>query len=393
MAEGGERAGAGQRRRLFVLGVAALVLAWLARGVLPPFVIAAVIAYAFSPLVAAIVRRTGLPRLAVVAILYLVALALTALAAYAVAGRLVGELQELGTGGPAAIAELVRAVLGRDEIRVGSTAITVTEIARQLNDAIAQAISTPGDAVHVAQLAGDIALQSVLVLIVTFYLLLDGERFWSFALRFLAPDQRARAMTLADRIHEVLGRWLRGQLALIVLVAVVLYVILGPVLHVPYALALSMLSGVLEVIPLVGPMIAAALAGLVAFSHGGPSLTIVVLALYLVVREVEDQLVMPIVIGRAVHLHPVVTIFAVLVGLSVWGVLGGLLAVPVAAALNVTLNELFPPIAPVPAAAPVPATATPETPGPGPAARRARAPGGARPAAAEPPPTDPPAAS
>jgi predicted PurR-regulated permease PerM len=70
--------------------------------------------------------------------------------------------------------------------------------------------------------------------------------------------------------------------------------------------------------------------------------TIAVLAVYIVARQVEDQVVMPLVIGRAVHLHPVVTIFAVLVGLSAWGVLGGLLAVPVAAALNVTLHELFP---------------------------------------------------
>ena len=124
--------------------------------------------------------------------------------------------------------------------------------------------------------------------------------------------------------------------------AAVLYVILGPIIHVPYALALSMLSGVLEIIPLVGPVIAAALAGTVAFATRGTDTTIIVLVVYLVVRQIEDQIVMPLVIGRAVHLHPVVTIFAVLVGLSAWGVLGGLLAVPVAAALNVTLHELYP---------------------------------------------------
>jgi predicted PurR-regulated permease PerM len=92
----------------------------------------------------------------------------------------------------------------------------------------------------------------------------------------------------------------------------------------------------------VGPLLAAALAGTVAFSTRGTDTTIVVLVVYLVVRQVEDQVIMPLVIGRAVRLHPVVTIFAVLVGLSAWGVLGGLLAVPVAAALNVTLQELFP---------------------------------------------------
>jgi predicted PurR-regulated permease PerM len=131
-------------------------------------------------------------------------------------------------------------------------------------------------------------------------------------------------------------------LLLIVLVSVVIYVVLGPILHVPFALVLAILSGVLEIIPLVGPIIAAALAGTVSFATRGTDTMVVVLVVYLVVRQVEDQVVMPLVIGRAVHLHPVITIFAVLVGLSTWGVLGGLLGVPVAAAINVTLHELYP---------------------------------------------------
>jgi predicted PurR-regulated permease PerM len=161
-------------------------------------------------------------------------------------------------------------------------------------------------------------------------------------LRFFDREQRADALRIAHRIHVVLGRWLRGQLLLIALVAVVIYVVLGPILHVRYALALGVLSGVLEIIPLVGPIIAAAMAGTVTFATHGTDTTIVVLVVFLVVRQVEDQVVMPLVIGRAVHLHPVITIFAVLVGLSTWGVLGGLLGVPVAAALNVTLHELYP---------------------------------------------------
>jgi predicted PurR-regulated permease PerM len=330
------------RARLAWLALAVLVLLWLAKDVLPPFVIAAVVAYAFSPLVGALEERSRLPRVVVVLVLYAVALAAIAIAAWAVSGQLISELEELATGGPAALADTLRGLLGHDAIQIGTRQITVEEIARQLNNAIGQALATPTDALHFATLVGEAAVQAVLVLIVAFYLLLDGQRFWTFALGFLQPVQRERASGVAGRIHLVLGRWLRGQLGLIVLVALVLYFSLGPVLHVPYALALALLSGVLEIIPLVGPIIAAALAGTVAFSHGGTDITLVVLAVYLVVREVEDQLVMPLVIGRAVHLHPVVTIFAVLVGLSVWGILGGLLAVPVAAALNVTLTELYP---------------------------------------------------
>ena len=332
----------GQRRRLAWLAIAALVVLWLARDVLPPFVIAAVIAYAFSPLVGAIEVRTRLPRVLVVVALYVIALAAIVVAAWLVSGQLISELEELATGGATALAEALRAILGHDAIQVGTHRITVDEIARQLNGAIGQALATPGGALHMAELVGDVAAQTVLVVIVSFYLLLDGGRFWAFALRFFGADQRDRAAGIAGRIHAVLGHWLRGQFLLILLVALVLYLALGPVLHLPYALALSMLSGILEIVPLLGPIVAAAIAGTVAYSRGGTELALVVLGVYLVVREVEDQLVMPVVIGRAVHLHPVVTIFAVLVGLSAWGVLGGLLAVPIAAALNVTLAELYP---------------------------------------------------
>ncbi len=349
------------RARLAWLALAVLVLLWVARDVLPPFVIAAVIAYAFSPLVGAVEERSRLPRVVVVLVLYAVALAAIVVATWAVSGQLISELEELATGGAAALADALRGLLGHDAVQIGTRQITVEEIARQLNNAVGQSLATPTDALHLATLVGEAAVQAVLVLIVAFYLLLDGERFWTFVLGFLQPVQRERASGIAGRIHLVLGRWLRGQLGLIILIALVLYVCLGPVLHVPYALALALLSGVLEIIPLVGPIIAAALAGTVAFSHGGTDITLVVLGVYLVVREVEDQLVMPLVIGRAVHLHPVVTIFAVLVGLSVWGILGGLLAVPVAAALNVTLTELYPTAAPMDAGrvAGVPGTAAP----------------------------------
>jgi len=163
----------------------------------------------------------------------------------------------------------------------------------------------------------------------------------------ITPPVGLNLFVLSTISSAPIGEVIRGILPflillLIVLVAVVIYVVLGPLLHVPYALALGILSGVLEIIPLVGPLIAAAFAGTVTFAAHGTNTTIVVLVVYLVVRQVEDQVVMPLVIGRAVHLHPVITIFAVLVGLSTWGVLGGLLGVPVAAAINVTLHELYP---------------------------------------------------
>lgn len=330
-----------RRVRLLLLAAAVLFVLWLARGIIGPFVVAAVLAYAFTPIVSAAQSRTRLPRALIIGIGYLLFLGAAFVVGVLAAERVGAELRDLSSGGQDIIGSALHKLFG-DTLTIAGQQLVVADLADQIRQSLLGLIQSPSGAVGVAEQAVNLGLQVILTLIITFYFLLDGHRFGQFALRFLDRSERADALRIAHRIHVVLGRWLRGQMLLIALVAAVIYVVLGPILHVPYALGIAVLSGVLEIIPLVGPVIAAALAGTVAYASHGTDTTIVVLVVYLVVRQVEDQVIMPLVIGRAVHLHPVITIFAVLVGLSTWGVLGGLMGVPVAAALNVTLRELYP---------------------------------------------------
>jgi predicted PurR-regulated permease PerM len=334
-------AGEAERRAFVALVIAGILILWLARTVIGPFMVSAVLAYAFSPLVWAGQQRTGLPRVAIVAIGYLVAVALLAIVAYLLAGQAASEFQALVAAGPNAIAVTLRQLIGSDTVTLGNQQIAVEAIAREVQLRLAGFLSSPSEALHLAAVIGETALQAILVLIVTFYFLVDGHRFRDWLVAILPGDHQARTMTILDRIHQVLGKWLRGQLLLVALVAGVVYILLGPILHVPYALAIGVVTGVLEIIPLVGPLVATAIAATDAFASGGATLAGIVVLVFFIVRQVEDQVVMPVVIGRAVHLHPVVTIFAVLVGLSTFGVLGGLLGVPVAAAINVILHELY----------------------------------------------------
>jgi predicted PurR-regulated permease PerM len=330
-----------QSVRLIVLAVGVTALLWLARGVIGPFIVAGVFAYAFTPIVSAVEGRTGLPRIVVIAVGYVLLIGAIGLLIYFAAAKTSREVAELTSNGHDIVSSAMHRLFG-DTLVVAGHNYNVEDLASQLKAALGSLFSSPSSAVQTAERAVDFILQAILCLIIAFYFLLDGHRFGQFVLRFLDREQRADALRLAHEIHDVLGRWLRGQMFLICLVAVVLYVVLGPVLHVPFSLLLAIASGVLEIIPLVGPIVAAAVAGTVTFATRGTDTTIVVLAVYLVVRQVEDQVIMPIVIGRAVHLHPVITIFAVLVGLGTWGVLGGLLGVPIAAAINVTLHVLYP---------------------------------------------------
>lgn len=340
--------------------LAAVALFWLARPVLGPFVVAGALAYAFSPLVTRVERRTGMRRVFVVALGYVLLVVLLVAAALLLARPVNREIAALSSSGPDTLAVALRQLLGRDTIDLGGQRVQVTAIAAEVQRQLTTMLASPGDAVHLATQVGDAALQGLLALIVAFYLLVDGARMRDAVLRLLPSTHQARAFDLVESIHEVLAKWLRGQLLLIALVAFVVYLALGPVLHLPYALAIGVITGLLEIIPLVGPLIATAIAATDAFAHGGAATTAIVVVFYFAVRQVEDQLVMPVVIGRVVHLHPVVTIFAVLVGLSVGGVLGGLLGVPAAAAINVVFHELYPQ---PPAGAP-PATEATSTPTP-----------------------------
>ncbi len=330
-----------ERRAFLVVLALLLLILWAARGVLGPFIVAGALAYAFSPLVSQAAGRTGWPRAVIVGLAYALLFVALALLVVVSSGRIGSELRELSTAGPDLIASALREILGSDSVTVLGTTLSVTDLGRAIRSAIAGVVESPGGAIHVAGVVVDVALQSILVLIVTFYLIVDGARIRDFTLGLVpAVDEPRVAEVMAD-IQATLSKWLRGQLLLIVLVTVVVYLFLGPILHVPYAIAISVLTGILEIIPLVGPVIAAAIAIVAALASGGTTLAIVVGVGYLVLRQVEDQLVMPVVIGRAVHLHPVVTIFAVLAGLSIYGVLGGLLGVPVAAAVNVVFTDLY----------------------------------------------------
>jgi len=329
-------------RRAFLIVVAiVLFVLWAVRGILAPFIVAAGIAYAFAPIVTAAQRRLGWPRPIVIGLGYLIVIAAVAAFVVVSEGKLSEELAALSAAGPDLVANALRQLVGADAITIAGTTVAVTDIAGAVHGAIDGVVQAPTSAIHLAGLVVDVLLQIVLVLIVTFYLLNDAPRLRGRTLDLVPAVDRARYGELLDRIQATLSKWLRGQILLVALVSVVSYLFLGPVLHVHYALAIGLLTGILEIIPLVGPLIAAGIAMVAALASGGTTTALIVAVGYFVIRQLEDQVVMPAVIGRAVHLHPVVTIFAVLAGLSLYGALGGILGVPVAAAANVVFTDLY----------------------------------------------------
>jgi predicted PurR-regulated permease PerM len=329
-------------RRLLILGLLVLGVLWLARPVLLPFIVAIIIAYAFGPYIDGVQARTGRSRFLIVLLLYGAGLVIVGAVILAFAGPIFRELQLLMRAGPDAVEFALRQVLGGDSITVGDRTITVEELATQLEAALTGFLQTPEGAIRAAQSVLSGALDGLLLIIVTFYLLLDGAKVRDLVLRFMDPADRDELIRVGRRVHVVVGRWLRGQFVLVVLTSAAVTIVLGPVLGLPYPLALGVLTGLLNVITFIGPFVAGAIVLIVALSSGGLPVAIAAVAFLTIWRQVENVVVMPLVLGRAVNLHPLAALFAVVVGSTAFGVLGTFLAVPVAAAINVALHEFFP---------------------------------------------------
>ncbi|MBI4495192.1 MAG: AI-2E family transporter [Chloroflexi bacterium] len=313
-------------------------LLYLARAILLPFVAAAVLAYVFDAVVSRVQRRLRLPRAAAIGLCYLLTLGPLAAAIVALEPGLVADTRALLDNAPRIVADLMVGLFGSPSVEIFDQTITADDVAGSLADAVLEWLGSPAEALVAARLAVELLAGSLLTLVLLFYFLLNGERFGAYLLWLVPEPHRARVVETAGDVHEVLGRYLRGLLVLVLLMATVTWTGLTLIFGLPFALPLALATGLLEIIPIVGPVAAATVAAMVGLSHGGAGMAAGVLLFYTVARQLEDHLVMPIVVGRVVQLHPVVVIFAVLAGGVLAGIPGMLLAVPTAATLKIVVE-------------------------------------------------------
>lgn len=178
------------------------------------------------------------------------------------------------------------------------------------------------------------------VLVFTFYMLLEGAKIEGAILALFPQRERPLVDRVLHRIGGKFGAWLRGQMLLsFTMAAIVTVGLLPPSIHMPYPALLGIVAGVGELIPMVGLSVAAAVAILVALSQGLGTLVYVVV-FYTVVINLDTHILAPRITSRAVGTSPILTLFALLAGIKILGILGGLLAVPLAAALQVIVSEV-----------------------------------------------------
>lgn len=184
----------------------------------------------------------------------------------------------------------------------------------------------------------DNVLTIIFLLVLTFYLMLEKEDLESrLAALFVGKEERVKKLLV--KIEEKLGGWLRGQLFLSLAIGVLTYIGLL-ILGVPYALPLAVVAGILEVVPVIGPIISAIPAILIALTIS-PLLSLGVALMYFVIQQLENHLIVPQVMKRAVGLNPLIVILAIAIGGRLLGIAGALLAVPLAVVIQIIAAEII----------------------------------------------------
>lgn len=182
-------------------------------------------------------------------------------------------------------------------------------------------------------------LAVVTVMTFTFYFLLERRHLQDFLVALLGNFTGERAFDVLLRIEKRLGSWVLGQLCLMLFVGLLVY---GGLffLRVEYALPLAILAGLLEIVPTIGPTVSAVPSVLVAFSNSpSPWLAVSVIALYIIVQQVENNILVPLIMKRSVGLPPILTIVALMIGAKFGGITGAVLAVPVLIAIQEVVNS------------------------------------------------------
>lgn len=318
------------------LTVVGLWIAFLVSDALLVIYISLLAAIGLSPLVTSLEqyrpRRQRLPRWAAILIIYSAIVGTVVGIGLLIVPPLIDQTRELGAELPNLLHRAQQWLLQRGWI---TRELTVQEAVQQTPVGSSDAVGTVVTAVW--KLVGGI-FGVVTILILTFYLLVDLDALLRFFIRLFPRPSRDRAHDATHRVTAKVSAWLGGQLLLGAIIGSSAAVGLW-LMGVPYFYVLALLAAVGELIPVVGPILSAIPAGLVALTVS-PALALGVLIFFIVQQQVENHLLVPKIMSRQVGISPVVVISALLIGGSLLGIVGAILAIPTAAILQVLFEEL-----------------------------------------------------
>ncbi|MBI4028749.1 MAG: AI-2E family transporter [Candidatus Blackburnbacteria bacterium] len=317
--------------RTIIFTVLFLGLVWVVIQIIPIIItlfIAVLLATALKPVVDTL-RRYRIPTGVSILIAYIILISLVVLSLSSVISPLIGQTTEL--------AERLPDIFNQLGLWLGSLGIAGVN-GSLLSAQASQLGALPGNLVHFVIFLFSNLIGVVTVLVVTFYMLVERQNLEKYLLVTFGTDREKQANTFIEKLETRLGGWVRGELVLMLVVGLMSYVGLR-LLGIDYALPLAIIAGFLEIVPNIGPIIAAIPAMLVALTIS-PIMSAAVAALYFLINQLENTLLVPNVMKRATGVNPLVTIIALAVGFKLGSTAGAVLAVPIVITLQTVLTDL-----------------------------------------------------
>lgn len=319
-----------------ILLVLFFVFLYILKDVIIIFLFAIIIASAITPF-ASWLDTKGFPRLLGVLMLYLVVFGLIVFILSLIVPYIADEISQLSTTFPKVV-ERVSISLENVQKESPQYLDFVSEI-QNILDTFSIYLQQSSQAVLsiVVNIFGGV-LSFIAIVVISFYLSVMKRGIESFIESVVPAKQEAYIMGLWKRSELKVGRWLQGQMLLALIVGLTVYIGLS-VMGVRFALIMGLLAMTLEIIPIVGPVIAAIPAIVFAFIQD-PGLGLWVIVFYVVVQQLENHLLVPVVLGKTTGLNPIVVLMSLLIGNQLAGISGMVLSVPIATVIVEILEDL-----------------------------------------------------
>jgi predicted PurR-regulated permease PerM len=329
-------------QKVMVVLIVIFVVAYMIRPVLLPFALAAAIALATTPAVEWLSARAGWRRWISAVVVFLGLVLLLGALGWLAVPSLAHELKSIVTNLESIVGRAIASVIGQGEVQLLGRTLTAQQLTANAIDMLRDWFTQAGRLMTFAMVGSAAFFGFFLFAVLLLFFLVSGPRIGEGLVWLAPPKQRPFVEHTWSRVDPVLKRYFIGLACVVAYASTAAYIGLGLVLDLPGAVLLSLLTGILELIPMVGPAASALLAGLVAIQNATGIWAIVGYAIYATLLRLSiDQLVGPLVLGKAAYLHPVLIIFCYLAGGYLFGVVGLVLAVPIALTIRIVLRELY----------------------------------------------------
>ncbi len=298
---------------------------YLVRDVLIILLVVLIISIALEPIVSRLAEH-GIPKGLSIIIIYLALIVVLGLAVYLIIPPVATQIRELTFNLPDKLSQF----------DFSKTSASLGGILDNISNQLSSAGGTFINAIF--SIFGGV-VSAVTVFALTYYFLVEKNGVKDTLTGLIPVHQKERLRSTFQKVSTKLSYWLRGQLTLMLIVGVCDGLALWA-LGIPFALTLGVLSGLIEVIPIIGPILAGTTAVFIAFVSGVPFWKLIaIIVVYVLVQQLENQILVPKIMQKSIGMSPVIVIVALLIGMKLLGIGGAVLAVPVAAGISVFLAE------------------------------------------------------